>query len=110
MWILNYVTKKSIGESPAEKGNIAASSDGRVHVNASSEFSEIPIVAPYGISYSPPSGEGTVVINANGSDVCLGTVAKGANLEVGELMLSSLGGASIVLKNDGGVYINGVRY
>ncbi len=110
MWILNYVTKNSLGEALPEKGRVTSSSDGKVHINASSDFAGIPIVAPYGISYAPPSGEDSVVINAGGNDVCLGTVAAKANLEPGELMLTSLGGASIVLKNDGGVYINGVRY
>ncbi len=110
MWILNYVTKNSVGELPAEKGQVKSSSEGKVHINASSDFAAIPIVAPYGISWAAPSGEGSVVINAGGSDVCLGTIAKENDLSPGELMLSSSGGASIVLKNDGGVYINGVRY
>ena len=38
---------------------------------------------------------------------CLGVVAQDKNLEEGELMLYSKGGASIVLKNDGSVVING---
>ena len=37
----------------------------------------------------------------------LGVLAKNVELDEGEVMLSSKGGASIVLKNDGRVLING---
>ena len=50
------------------------------------------------------------MISVGGEDFCLGTLGKEANLSSGELMLRSAGGASIVLKNDGHVYINGVMY
>jgi hypothetical protein len=43
---------------------------------------------------------------ANG-EVSLGVLAKNVELDEGEVMLSSKGGASIVLKNDGRVLING---
>lgn len=107
MWILNYVTKNSIGDTAADKGNIIGASDGYVKVNASSDYSRIPIAAPYGISYVPVAGEESVVLSAGGENICLGTVSKEENLEPGELMLKSFGGASIALKNDGKVYING---
>ena len=38
---------------------------------------------------------------------CLAALAKNVELDEGEVMLSSKGGASIVLKNDGRVLING---
>lgn len=107
MWILNYVTKNSINNSPAEKGNIKSASNGCVMINASSDHSKIPIAAPYGISYVPVAGEESVVLSAGGENICLGTVSKGEDLQPGELMLKSFGGASIALKNDGKVYING---
>ncbi len=107
MWILNYVTKNSIADSTAEKGNIKGASGGRVKINASSDYAEIPVAAPYGISYVPVAGEETVVLSAGGEDICLGTLSKNQNLKPGELMLKSAGGASITLKNDGKVYING---
>lgn len=107
MWILNYVTKNSINDSLAEKGNIKGASDGCVKVNASSDYAKIPIAAPYGISYVPTAGEESVVLSAGGENICLGTLSKNADLNPGELMLRSSGGASIALKNDGKVYING---
>lgn len=107
MWLLNYVTKNSLSDSVSDKGSIKGSSDGSVQINASSNYSKIPIAAPYGISYAPTVGEESVVLSAGGEDICIGTLVKNENLKPGELMLSSSGGASIVLKNDGKVYING---
>ncbi len=107
MWILNYVTKNSLTDNVADKGSVKGASNGRVQINASNDYSKIPIVSPYGITYVPTVGEESVVLTAGGEDICLGTVAKAENLSPGELMLSSSGGASIVLKNDGNVYING---
>jgi phage gp45-like len=110
MWLLNYVTKNSITESSAEKGSIKSVDGATVQVDASSDFKRIPVVVPYGVYYVPPVGEESVVISVGGEDFCLGTLGKEANLSSGELMLRSAGGASIVLKNDGHVYINGVMY
>lgn len=107
MWILNYVTNNSISEAYTDKGCIKGASDGKVKIHASSDYNKIPVAAPYGISYSPVVGEETVVISAGGENICLGTVSKNKELEPGELMLESAGGASITLKNDGNVYING---
>ena len=109
MWILNYVTKNSINDTVADKGSVKGSKNGKVKINASSDYAKIPIAAPYGITYMPVAGEESVVLSAGGENICLGTVSKSSNLEPGELMLKSAGGASITLKNDGYVYINGRR-
>ncbi len=109
MWILNYVTKNSISEQPAEKGSVKLSSGGRLQVSASSEYSSIPAVAPYGIVSLPPVGAETVVISAGRENIYLGAISPSEELSPGELMLRSEGGATIALKNDGYVYINGRR-
>lgn len=110
MWILNYVTQNSLTDGKPEQGSVEGAMGGKLRVNGSSDFSTLPIVAPYGITFVPPVGERSVVLNAGGEDVCLGTLSEGSDLKPGELRLSSLGGASIELKNDGNVYINGVRF
>lgn len=110
MWLIDYVTKNSIPSSLAEKGSVKGACDGQVQVKASSDYRNLPIVAPYGIAYVPTAGENTVVVSANGENVCMGVVAPKEDLQPGELMLFSSGGASLVLKNDGGVYINGERF
>ena len=110
MWLINYVTKNSITNPQAETGNIKGAEDGTVQVNASSDFKQLPIVAPYGIAYVPTSGSISVVMPVYGGELCMGVVAPQEKLESGELMLYSAGGASITLKNDGNVYINGKKY
>ena len=55
----------------------------------------------------PPAGEQAVVLPLSGGAVTLGVLADAGELEEGEVMLRSRGGASIVLKNDGRVLING---
>lgn len=62
---------------------------------------------PYGFASVVPVGESAVVLPLANGEVSLGVLAKNVGLDEGEVMLSSKGGASIVLKNDGRVLING---
>ena len=62
---------------------------------------------PYGYSTSVPSGEEVILVPSTDGQVALGTRVKDDSLEEGEIKISSKGGASIVLKNDGRVIING---
>jgi phage gp45-like len=88
-------------------GEVRASGRG-VSVSAASEHRSLPAAAPYGIAYVPPVGESALVLPTEAGNVYLGVIAApAADLEQGELMLYSAGGASIVLKNDGRVLING---
>lgn len=111
MWLIDYVTKNSISNPRGEKGNIKSYANGKVQVNASSDFKQLPIVVPYGIIYAPPAGCQTVVMPVYGGEMCIGIINnKEINLEPGEVMLYSSGGATLELKNDGYVYINGVKF
>ena len=58
----------------------------------------------------PPAGESAVVLPLSDGEVELGVLSRAVGLDEGELMLYSKGGASIVLKNDGRVIINGQEY
>lgn len=106
MWLMNYITKNSINEPRAEKGGIK-STGSTVSVESSEEHRELESCMPYGIVSVPPSGEAAVVLPINGGEVNLGVIAKNKGISAGEVMLFSKGGASIVLKNDGRVLING---
>lgn len=111
MWLVDYVTKNSISPPVGEKGNIRAAEKGKVQVKGSSDFQQLPVVAPFGIAYMPSVGCQTAVVPLNGSQVCIGVVDENnSGLEPGEIMLYSQGGARIELKNDGNVYINGVKF
>ncbi|MDO4749074.1 MAG: hypothetical protein Q4A12_07875 [Eubacteriales bacterium] len=110
MWLLDYVTRNSFSKSDPSCGDVTAANMGNVAVNASLEHRDVPIVAPYGIVYNPPVGEKSLVVPLSKSEACVGVIAPDKGLKEGELMLYSKGGASIILKNDGTVLINGKVY
>lgn len=110
MWLTSIMAKKS-KVSAAAKGSITAASSGRVEVDSSALHRNVPVVAPYGIAYVPPVGEGAVVMPTLSGDACVGVAAPTVkDLKPGELMLYSAGGATILLKNNGTVLINGTEY
>ena len=106
MWLMNYITKNSITAPKAEKGGVKSSGN-TVSVDSSEEHREIKCCVPYGFASVVPVGESAVVLPLANGEVSLGVLAKNVELDEGEVMLSSKGGASIVLKNDGRVLING---
>lgn len=110
MWILDYITRNSFTDGKTEQGSVKGSAQGKVEVNASSNFCKTPISSPYGIAYIPPEGEKSVVVPSSDGEVCMGIIAPDKGLKPGEIMLYSKGGATLKLGNDGNVYINGVRY
>lgn len=107
MWISRYVTDHSFGADQPSVGEIR-SAGAKVSVSAANDHLGVPTAAPYGVAYIPPVGSRSLVLPTDSGAVCLGVIgAPAAQLEQGELMLYSAGGASIVLKNDGSVWING---
>ena len=106
MWLMNYITKNSITAPKAERGGVKSSGN-TVSVDSSEEHREIKCCVPYGFASVVPVGESAVVLQLANGEVSLGVLAKNVELDEGEVMLSSKGGASIVLKNDGRVLING---
>ena len=108
MWINEYVTGRPSAADTTTAGEIRSVNPGGVAVSATRDYGALPMIAPYGIAYVPVTGEQMMVMERPGGAVCLGVItAPPAELEAGELMLSSAGGARIVLKNDGRVLING---
>lgn len=68
-------------------------------------------VNPYGIAYVPPKGEKAMIVQIGNSNYLLGVCKESPiELERGEIAMYSSGGASIVLKNDGRVLINGTEF
>lgn len=108
MWLSEYVTGRSFEKESAVSGEVRGSSNGNVAVSSSGDYTSLPMITPAGIAYIPVEGAKTVIVNGAGGTVCLGVIAAAPQqLEAGELMLYSAGGASLVLKNDGRVLING---
>lgn len=109
MWLTSFLNKEKHIPT-AIKGSITASQTKKVQVDGATQYRDVAVVAPYGIAYVPPVGEGAVIVPFEGGKACVGVVADISHkLNRGELMLYSQGGASIVLKNDGSVLINGEK-
>jgi phage gp45-like len=98
------MTNNSHEPPNAVKGNVY---ENGTSVTASGEYRSLRACMPYGIASIPPKNECAVVLPLEDGEVSLGVLADTDGLQEGELMLSSAGGASIVLKNDGRVLING---
>lgn len=110
MWITSYLAKNRMKDS-ACAGSIMNADVTGVEVDSSRRYREVPVAAPYGVYCVPPSGERAVMVHTPSGGVCMGVISPlPASLEAGEIMLCSQGGASIVLKNDGSVLINGKEY
>ncbi len=107
MWLMNYITKNSMNTPSAVKGNVNKNDKDGTAVISSGEHKKLKSCFPYGIVSVPPTGERAVVLPLDDGEVGLGVIAKNMGLAEGEVMLYSKGGASIVLKNDGRVLING---
>lgn len=109
MWLTSFLNKEK-GFKTATKGSITGARKQKVQVDASTQHRDVAVVAPYGIAYVPPVGEGAVVVPFEGGEACVGVLSTvSLELKRGELMLYSAGGASILLKNDGSVLINGEK-
>lgn len=107
MWLMNYITNHSMTSPSAAKGEMNTGGAGGTAVASSSEHKSLELCFPYGIVSVPPSGERAVVLPLDDGEVGLGVLTRAVGLEDGEVMLYSKGGASLVLKNDGRVLING---
>ncbi|MEE0956731.1 MAG: hypothetical protein UH734_01435 [Ruminococcus sp.] len=106
MWLMSYMTKNSIEKPSAVKGSVGHGAEGTT-VTASGEHKNLPCCFPYGIVSIPPEGHSAVVLPLEDGEVALGVTDNSAAVEPGEVALFSKGGASLVLKNNGDVVING---
>ncbi|MDR1254363.1 MAG: hypothetical protein LBJ95_05075 [Oscillospiraceae bacterium] len=86
-------------------GEITDSIENKVTVQSSSEHRNIPIIAPFGLTYSPPIGENTVLLHSGEKFISTGVFMKNKKLKPGELMLYSQSGANILLNNHGEIIL-----
>lgn len=110
MWLLSYITKNSIANPSAVKGNINKNDKDGTAVSSSGEHKRLKTCFPYGLVSVSPTGQKAVVLPLDDGEVGLGVITANAELEEGEVMLYSKGGASIILKNSGKVIINGREF
>lgn len=69
----------------------------------------LSLVAPGGVHYIPTEDDFVLLVTAEGTQLCAGVLQAPAGhaLLPGELSLRSAGGATIVLKNNGEIHLNG---
>ena len=105
MWISKRLSER---RSPAvsESGQITMTSNNRYEAASTVNARNIVAYQPYGYQACLPTGEETLLIPSADGLSAIGVKAKETALEAGEIMISSKGGASILLKNDGSVVIN----
>ena len=106
MWLSKTLSKNN-SSSRAERGSITISNNKSLEACASASARNISVYSPYGYCALPPVGEEVIVIPSLDGQVALGSKSKEGDIISGEVKIQSLGGASILLKNDGSVVING---
>lgn len=106
MWM-----SKSIGVIPAyespEKGRVTLSQNG-IEAGATVTRRDVDCVAPYGYQGAPPVDEEVMLLPSNEGVVVAGALTKVNNVKSGEVRISSQGGATILLRNDGCIELNGM--
>lgn len=109
MWLTEKMAEaKAVGE--VFSGEVTGGQNAQVAVQGENEYRELALAAPWGIAYLPPAGARAVILGGGQQSVCAGTIVESGELEPGELLLYSAGGARICLKNSGEVIINGQTF
>ena len=106
MWLSRKLNKSGSVPS-AEKGEVTLSSPENWEVFATQKVRNIICYSPYGFCSLSPAGEEVLLLPASGTTAALGTKSNPNGLEAGEVKVFSKGGASIELKNDGTIVLNG---
>ena len=95
-------------------GAQGTAAEGRITISGSSpgvmsesEKRGAAVCAPGGYIWKPAGGEEVLVINSSDGAAVAGCLIQGGGIQPGEVMVFSAGGASVLLKNDGNVYITG---
>lgn len=106
-----WISKRVYNSAPpaAEIGTVTASRGLGTDASATSQSKNVSIYAPYGYAFCAPKGESLLLVSSPLGAVGSGTKMKSTALEAGEVEISSLGGARIVLKNNGDVVINDIE-
>lgn len=104
MWLSRNF--KSTEQSAAETGVITLNKDDITEANSSMPSRGAQCFSPYGYSSRIPVGDEVLIINGSSGSAVAGVKMNAGTLEQGEIEIRSLGGATILLKNDGSVVIN----
>ena len=104
MWLSRNF--KNPEQSAAENGVVTLSAENSTEANSSLPSRTSECFSPYGYSFRLPVGEEVLIVNSASGAAVAGSKMKTQGLAQGEVEIRSLGGARILLKNDGSVVIN----
>lgn len=105
MWLSQQINQEQA--APAVRlGEVTACEAEGVTVQAGREHRELLLLLPGGMDAPPALGQQAAVLPLETGAVCVGVV-RSPGVAPGEVRLYSAGGASLWLKNDGTVVING---
>ena len=107
MWLSKKLAQAGGRRRAAGVAEVTSAAADRGTLQGESEHREVVLLAPYGFSCLPPEGTKGVLLPLEQGWVCAGFPMRGADLQPGELLLRSAGGAFLRLKNNGEVEING---
>lgn len=108
MWLTKNIEQQTRRQRSAEDARITAADKSHIDANGTKLHSSLPCLAPFGIASIMPSGSQAVIIPVGTGSAALGIVqSTSEELEAGEIMLYSAGGARLVLKNNGSIIANG---
>lgn len=105
MWMSKMLAEGNKAET-AENGTVTLSTSSSLEAGSTLSTRSIASYSPYGYQTVIPIGEEVLLVPSSDGQVAVGTKSNEAELEAGEVKITSLGGATIILKNDGSVKIN----
>lgn len=81
----------------------------QLHLAGHTAFRGIRQAAPYGVYAKPPIGEELLLLPlASGERIAVGTLGDLPTLQAGEILLQNAAGATLCLKADGSIHLNGL--
>lgn len=111
MWVSKEITESNKKNFDLKIGKVTQTSRHNVCVEDNTEYRDLPLVCPYGFVSIPMLGSSAIIAPNSSNFLYFGTKVNNIDdLNPGEVGLYSHGGASVVLKNDGRVLINGISY
>ena len=110
MWLSKEIVSGENQKNTTFFGKVTEADSTTLNIQTDIENRTPQVVSPYGVVSVPNVGSKVVMTKVEDDFLLSGTLQDNTSLEPGELMLYSAGGASIVLKNNGKVLINGIEF
>ncbi len=106
MWLSQQLTPNEQMRQ-AERGTVTLNTADGLETEGTASTRHMALYAPYGYRAAVPVGEEVLLLPLADGIAAAGTRVCTDGLQAGEVALTSAGGASLLLKNDGTVVING---